>query len=70
MWKLSDYLSRLQKCANFSISEGGPSWIFGGGPNHLDTALVQIILGGKLKILRALEKKFVPPFGAYFLKLY
>ena len=32
MWKLSDYLSRLQKCANLSVSEGAASWVFEGEP--------------------------------------
>ena len=42
MWKLSDYLSQLQKCANLSVSEGAPSWVFGrGGLNHLGSALEQ-----------------------------
>ena len=40
MRKLSDYLGRLQKCANLSLLEGAPSWVFGGGgPNHLGKAL-------------------------------
>ena len=30
MRKLSDYLGRLQKCANLSVLEGAPSWVFEG----------------------------------------
>ena len=39
MRKLSDYLGRLQKCANLSVLEGPLLEFSGGAPNHLGTAL-------------------------------
>ena len=64
MWKLSDYLGRLQKCANLSVSEGAPFLSFRGGgfPNHLGTALIQSIIHSnkitKIKNLKPQQRLF------------